>query len=83
MSEPIIKPTKSKLASNISVCLPMIEEVTDHGKIPVCVLGIAMGDSDTMDTWFATVNDSPEIEAAVYGACKAFVEIMKDKHECP
>jgi hypothetical protein len=75
-----IKTNKTALAKNISLILPLVEEVTKDKLLPICLLGFAqIKGTKQVQTRFATLSD--DHDQAVYMMCKAFVEQFKDKYE--
>lgn len=75
-----LKTNKTKLAKNISLILPLVEEVTKDKMLPICLLGFAhTKGTKIVRTRFATLSD--DHDNAVYQMCKAYVEQFKGKYE--
>lgn len=78
-----IKTNKTALAKNISMILPLVEEVTKDKMLPICLLGFRQKGTTKgkvqINTRFATLSD--DHDQAVYMMCKAYVEQFKDKYE--
>lgn len=68
-----LKRVASPLANNIQFYLPLIEEITNAGMMPMCIIGIKQkeGEEKKIDTHFATHNKT--MDAMLYDICKAFV----------
>ena len=74
------KKNKTALAKNISLILPLVEEVTKDKMLPICLLGFKqVRGTKKVNMRFATLNDDHDI--AVYQMCKAYVEQFKNKYE--
>lgn len=69
-----LKNAKSPLANNLHFYLPLIEEITEAGMTPMCIIGLKIteGDSASIRAYFATHNEI--MDEMLYGICKAFVE---------
>lgn len=74
--KPIIKRASSKLARNIQVILPMIEEITERGLTPLCLIGFGEPKkNDNILAWFATISDDKATKEVLLKCCKELIEL--------
>jgi len=67
-----MKPVTSEVGKNLKFYLPLIEEITMFGAMPMCVVGIKHEEgSKKIEAYFATHNKT--MDAMLYDICKAFV----------
>ena len=67
-----MKPVSSDIGKNLKFYLPLIEEITTFGAMPMCVVGIKFEEeSKKIEAYFATHNKT--MDAMLYDICKAFV----------
>lgn len=73
------KKNTSDLANNINCYLPLIEEITIAGMIPMCVIGIKIKDEEKkqFSAHFATHNDAQD--DMLYDICKVFIKAYDEK----
>ena len=74
-----MKKTKTDLSKNIELALPMIEEITETGHLPICVIGFSLVGKNKLATIFSTLSD--EHDSIVYEICKQFVSSHSEKYE--
>lgn len=58
------KVLKSELAKNIRIVLPMVEEITDQGLMPLCLIGLDVDENGETEIYCATVSNDKSTESA-------------------
>lgn len=76
------KVIKSGLAKTIQVLMPCIEEISDKGMTPLCIIGFKSPNKDKIvETTFATVSDDESTMLVMYDICKNMVNQLKERFE--
>lgn len=73
-----LKTSKSALVNAIQFYLPLIEEITDAGMLPMCVIGVNLKDKENklISAHFATHNAT--MDSMLYDICKSFIKAYEE-----
>jgi hypothetical protein len=79
-SEFKFKRVTSKLARNITIILPMIEELANEKVEPICLIGFSVNEkTGKVHAHLSTVSDDKNIEAVLLIICKEFIKSQEQK----
>ncbi len=67
-----LKKAKGQLAINMSMVIPLVEEITKNKVLPFCLIGFSVGKKGRINAHFSTLHDSHD--DSVYLICKQFCE---------